>query len=58
MAHTDSHGLIWVTSPQADRLARAVTMYLEMFDGSHIANPELRRRYDEMKAAREEIDQN
>jgi len=33
-------------------------MYLEMFDGSHIANPELRRRYDEMKAAREEIDQN
>lgn len=51
-------GLIWITPLQADRLARAVTMYLEMQDGSHIRNKELLRRFDELAEAREAIDQN
>ena len=48
--------LLQLTPREADRLARAVTMYLEMTDGSRVANEEHRRRFDEMVAAREAIE--
>ena len=55
---TRNDGLLWVTSEQADRLARAVTMFLEMYDGSNIKDDELRRRFSEMVATVEAINQN
>jgi hypothetical protein len=48
--------LLQLTPREADRLARAVTMYLEMTNGSRVANEEHRRRFDEMVAAREAIE--